>query len=99
MALVVRWTCQGCGESQPISAPPVVFDRAYCSPACADKHVLLNADSDCPLCLTRVVEVGRTGKRRCVNDHVWENRNGTPFYLRTLTETEIVRLRAEGHHA
>ena len=92
--------CPGCGEGVPLSVENawVVLDKPYCSTECANAHALSQDDSDCPVCMERVVEVGRTSKRRCPNDHVWENRNGVPMYLRDLRESEIEELRKQGLH-
>ena len=101
MSFAVSVRCPGCNTQVPLDIKTawVVLDKPYCSEECANRHALNNTDSDCPVCMTRVVEVGRTGKRRCVNDHVWENRDGVPMYLRNLTSTEVDSLREQGLHA
>lgn len=96
--------CPGCGKKVPLELGDaleswLVLDKPYCSEGCANENALDNSDADCPVCGGRVVEVGRTSKRRCANDHVWENRNGTPMYLRNLTGDEIELLRKQGLHA
>lgn len=108
---VLTLFCPGCGGEIPVNITDesadalrqfVVLDKPYCSEECANTHALGEANVDptieCPVCGQRQVEVGKSGKKRCINDHVWENRNGLPMYLRDLTDDEIARLREEGSH-
>jgi len=107
VTFAVSVKCPGCSTKIPLDLMDRIeswfmLDKPYCSEECANTHALSqdNVDTtiECPVCLKRQVEVGKTGKKRCVNDHVWENRAGVPMYLRDLTSNEIEALRRQGLH-